>query len=269
MIDERDLREMLERRAQTISATPTDAPKATRRARRRLARNAVVGVLVGLAVVAGAFAGVRTIQAAPIPAVPAPPNPHTPEAASERATLLTFDPAIDDRYVITMELLDGYRQEGQNPVVFGSDSGQGISAWTVGNVFAKPCHWNNTLLNPPIDSTVDGLVAGLLSQKGRHATTPTDVVLDGYAGKYMEMTVPAGLDVATCDRGAGDPEYRTWVDALYEGQRNLEAGQRDLLWIIDVDGTRLVIDAALGPQTTKQDRADRIHMVESIHIDPV
>jgi WD40-like Beta Propeller Repeat len=64
MIDERELREMLERRAATISASPTDAPKATRRARRRLARNAVVGTLVGLVALVGAFAGVRTIQAA-------------------------------------------------------------------------------------------------------------------------------------------------------------------------------------------------------------
>jgi Tol biopolymer transport system component len=68
MIDERELREMLERRAGTISATPTDAPKAIRRARRRLARNAAVGTLVGIAVLAGAIASVRTIQAAPTPA---------------------------------------------------------------------------------------------------------------------------------------------------------------------------------------------------------
>ena len=75
MIDERKLREMLERRAGTISATPTDAPKAIRRARRRLALNAAVGTLVGLAVLAGALAGVRTIQAAPTPADPPTPIP--------------------------------------------------------------------------------------------------------------------------------------------------------------------------------------------------
>jgi Tol biopolymer transport system component len=67
MIDERQVREMLERRAETISATPTDEPKAIRRARRRLARNATVGGLVGLAVVAGALAGLRTIQVTPSP----------------------------------------------------------------------------------------------------------------------------------------------------------------------------------------------------------
>ena len=75
MIDERQLREMLERRAETISATPTDEPKAIRRARRRLALNATVGGLVGLAVVAGALTGLRTIQATPTPVKPATPPP--------------------------------------------------------------------------------------------------------------------------------------------------------------------------------------------------
>jgi hypothetical protein len=171
------------------------------------------------------------------------------------------DPALDGSYVITMKLLDGY--EGGD-VVFGSDGGQGISTWAVGNVFTNPCQSNGTLLDPPIDSSVDGLVAGLASQKGHPATTPTDVEIDGYAGKYMEMTVPAGVAVVDCDHG----EFRTWADPI-EGNRYLEAGQRDLLWIVDVDGRRLVIDAALGPQTTQRDRTDRIHMVRSIQIDPV
>jgi hypothetical protein len=170
-------------------------------------------------------------------------------------------PSLNSSYTITMQLLDGYAGDD---VVFGSDNGQGISTWAVGNVFGDPCHSNGTLLQPPIDPSVDGLVAGLASQKGHPATTPTDVKVDGYAGKYIEMTVPAGIDVAECDHG----EFRTWKDP-HGCCRYLEAGQRDLLWIVEVDGERLVIDAALGPQTTEQDRADRLHMVKSIKIDPV
>ncbi len=195
------------------------------------------------------------------------PGVSTPsvEASESPAEIHTFtvlgDPALDSSYVITMKLLDGY--EGDD-VVFGTDDGQGISTWGVRNVFANPCHSNDTLLDPPIDSSVDGLVSGLASQKGHASTTPTDVEVDGYAGTYMEMTVPAGIHVADCDHG----EFRTWVDPS-GGSRYLEASQRDLLWIVDVDGNRLVIDAALGPQTTEQDRADRIQMVKSIQIDPV
>ena len=177
----------------------------------------------------------------------------------------TLDPDFDAKYRITMHLLDGYGPVAGGPVVFGTDGGQGISAWTVGNVYADPCHWGGTLLDPPIDPSVDGLVAGLASQKSRHASVAADVSLDGFTGKYMELTVPARIDLAGCDEG----EFRTWVDPTLEGARYLEPGQRDLLWIVDVDGSRLVIDAALGPHTTRKDRADRIKMVESIRIEPV
>jgi hypothetical protein len=186
----------------------------------------------------------------------------TPSGASDIHTFTVLgDRAFDGAHLITMKLLDGY--EGDD-VVFGSDDGQGISTWAVGNVFADPCHSNGTLLDPPIGSSVDDLVAGLASQKGHPSTAPTDVEVDGYAGKYMEMTVPAAIDVADCDHG----EFRTWADP-HGCCRYLESGQRDMLWIIDVDGDRLVIDAALGPQTTRQDRADRTEMVESIQIEPI
>lgn len=174
------------------------------------------------------------------------------------------DPTFDASYRITMPLLDGYSPGGGPQVVVGTDGGQGISAWTVRNVYAEPCKWVGTLLDPAIDPSVDGLVAGLASQKDRHASAPTDVTLSGFAGKSMELTTPARVDLAHCDNG----QFRTWVDPL-GGARWLEPGQRDLLWIVDVDGTRLVIDAALGPETTPQDRADRIQMVESISIEPV
>jgi hypothetical protein len=76
MIDERELREMLERRAGTISASPTDAPKATRRARWRLLRNGAVTTIAGIAVIAAAFAGGRAIETAPKPADrPVQPSP--------------------------------------------------------------------------------------------------------------------------------------------------------------------------------------------------
>ena len=175
----------------------------------------------------------------------------------------TMDLDFDTRYRITMDLLDGYTG-GDNYVVRGTDDGQGISAWIVGNVYGEPCHWRGTLLDPPIDPSVDGLVAGLVSQRGRQASEATDVTLDGFTGKFMELTVPARTDLANCPDG----EFRTWVDPT-GGERNLEPGQRDLLWIVDVDSRRLVIDAALGPDTTQQDRADRIQMVESIRIEPV
>jgi hypothetical protein len=54
---------------------------------------------------------------------------------SSDAVLKTLDTDFDQKYRITMHLLDGYAQApGGNPVVFGTDDGQRISAWTVANV---------------------------------------------------------------------------------------------------------------------------------------
>lgn len=75
MIDDREIREMLERRVATIPASPTATAKAIKRARRRLAVNAVVGGLLGVAVVAGMLVGLRTVRAAPTPADSATPTP--------------------------------------------------------------------------------------------------------------------------------------------------------------------------------------------------
>ena len=138
-----------------------------------------------------------------------------------------------------------------------------MSAWVIGDVYADPCKWSTTRIDPPPVSSVDDLVAALASQRGISASTPTDITLSGFAGKHMERTVPAGTNLDECN-GA---EFRLWL-ATDGGQRYVEPGQHDLLWIVDVDGVPVLFDAALGEGTTAQDRAELIEMVESIRIDP-
>lgn len=103
MIDERELREMLERRAGTISATPADAPKAVQRARRRLVLNAAVGTVVGFVVLVGALAGVRAIQtAAPIPADP-PVEPRPAPAPLGAGEVLTSTDPWEAREIVAQD----------------------------------------------------------------------------------------------------------------------------------------------------------------------
>lgn len=132
MIDERGLREMLQRRAGAISATPTDAPKAIRRAHRRLALNAAVGTLVGLAVLAGALAGLRTIQAAPTPAdQPAP----APTPARQGALAYSVD---GDIYVAEWDGSNPVRiADGRPPSACGTGSSDGT-----GEYFAEGPIWS-------------------------------------------------------------------------------------------------------------------------------
>jgi len=166
---------------------------------------------------------------------------------------------LDYTHQITMDVPSGWDGSGGNGHVIDKGPGQGISTWGGRNVYADPCAWIGTLLHPPAGSSVGGLVAALAAQKGRHATKPTHVTVDGFTGTYMELTTPAGIDgLAGCDRG----QYRSWVG------RYTEPGQRDMLWILDVDGSvPLVIDAALGAGSTRQDRAERTQIVESTQIE--
>jgi len=285
MIDERELREMLERRAATISASPTDAPKAIRRARRRLARNAAVGMLVGLVALVGAFAGVRTIQAASRPGQdtqPAdtgtvPKHDSTPTATPflslhsgilEPGTYVvrTGDPDFDASYRITMDVPDGYYglPDGYGVAKIGRISQMAVGAWVIGDVFADPCRSETTRLNPPPVSSVDALVAALAGQKGLRVSTTNDITVDGFAGTYMKRTVHAGINLADCDAG----KFLTWLDTV-GGERYLEPGEHAMLWIVDVDGVPLLIDASLGGVgTSAQDRAAHIQIAESVRIHP-
>ena len=74
MIDERDVREMLQRRAGAISPTPDDPDGAVRLARRHLTRTGVIGAVAAALLVVGALSGVRALDLSKgsTPAIPPP-----------------------------------------------------------------------------------------------------------------------------------------------------------------------------------------------------
>ncbi len=67
MIDERQIRDMLLRRADTVPATPVDTHKAVRRARGRLLANGIVATVVVATIAVTAFTRVDATRSAPIP----------------------------------------------------------------------------------------------------------------------------------------------------------------------------------------------------------
>jgi hypothetical protein len=245
---------------------------------RRQSRRRKAGALalVAVLVVTGIVVGISTLRSGDegrvipgsIPTPTAPPIPSLEFGALEPGTYVvsTLDPDFDASYRITMDVPDGYAgmPEGYGVARLGRIGQMAVGAWIIGDVYADPCRWETTLLEPPPVSSVDALVAALAGQKGLRVSTPTDITVDGFAGKSMERTVPAGTDLADCDGG----EFRTFLDTG-GGNRYLEPGTRVMLWIIDVDGVPLVIDASLGAAgTSAQDRAAHIQIAESVRIDP-
>jgi hypothetical protein len=152
----------------------------------------------------------------------------------------------------------------------------GVSVWDVGRVPSDPCHWRHSLADP--GPTVDDLVQALVAQRGRNATAPTEASIGvdrhAWTGTYLEWSVPADAvvtgdaDFAGCDdSGEGHTDYVSW-EGSGGGQRYQQvAGQVDQLWILEVNGRRVVVDATYSPDTTTADRRELGHVVESLRFD--
>jgi hypothetical protein len=151
----------------------------------------------------------------------------------------------------------------------------GLSVWNVGQVVRDPCHWQGQGFDP--GPSVQDLVSALVAQKTRNATTPTDVTLAGYAGKYLEWSVPADMqsskwtDFDACDLSSDgvDRDFVSWFaqgDSLNERYEQVP-GQVDQLWVLDVNGQRLVVDATYSPDTSQSQRATLEQVVESLRFE--
>ena len=102
--------------------------------------------------------------------------------------------------------------------------------------------------------SVEDLADALVAQKATSSTEPEVVSLAGYDGVYLELTGPP--DLGACDERPGLADER----GLYTDD------QVDQLWILDVDGQRLIVDASYGPDTTADQRDDLVAMVDSLEI---
>ena len=110
-----------------------------------------------------------------------------------------------------------------------------VSFWTVGNVYADLCD-SASLPAVATGPTVDDLVTALDAQAGSRMSPAVDVVVGGHSGKRVTMKPRR----SAC---SGDPSPM-WVDPSGEPGRGLEPGSRDTIWILDVEGERIVIVAS-------------------------
>ena len=156
--------------------------------------------------------------------------------------------------------------------------------WDVDKVYAHPCHWRDGLIQP--GPTVADLATALVDQPLRDATEPVDIVVDGFEGVQLELSVPAdmptrryedGDDVYTdflgCDKdhGVGDHPFKSWTGepGSWGGSERYQQGlgQVDRLWILDLDGERLVIDATYLSSAKAKDREELWRVMESIRFE--
>ena len=140
-----------------------------------------------------------------------------------------------------------------------------VYAGLVGNLHADPCHWRGSVLDPAVGPTVDNLADALVEQEAQNASGVTDVMLGGYPGKKVEMSIPDGVDHLACDDG----DYGRWYtdDPYGYAPFTFGSGQRDTVYIIDVAGNRQVIGVQYLPGTSDATLAEVEEILASIRFE--
>lgn len=145
--------------------------------------------------------------------------------------------------------LDAPEHVGAALLAWGWPAGTGI------NVYGDPCQWRTTIPEAPA-TTPDEIAAAFAAQALTEATAPEDVTVGGYDGKAITLRVPMSFDLpgATREEKFADCDNDLYgfygVDGEAEPARNAQgAGQIDELWILDVDGAVVILDAAYSPAT--------------------
>lgn len=273
-----DLREVFEMTTKQMGEPDVDAWREQEKRQRRRSRDRKLGTLA-LAAAIGLVAVVVVIRAVDdgtgtqpggpstdttkIPAGQSVPPLPGGTVAPGRYVFASSDPGLDASHRITIDVPQGYGNVAGLAVIKSGTSQTGVATMVLGAVFADACRWEGGRLDPSTGSPTDDVVAALASQQGLRVSTPTDVTVDGFAGTYMERRVPARTNLGDCD-GA---QFRVYLVPGW-GERYLLPGELQQLWILDVDGVPLVVDASLMPGTSAQVRAELDQMVESIQIDP-
>jgi hypothetical protein len=206
-----------------------------------------------------------------------PGGPPTPSRSVEVAALVdgaSLEPgtyALDLRVVrVTFTVPAGWEayKWGVIPAEGGGEppAGRGFGFWIVDWVFPDPCRSGRGSSDPIVGQSVDDLVGAVARQPGP-STRPRNVSLDGQVGKLIQVQAPLSVDVDRC----WDGKFLRWTtdpDLQPGGGRyNQGPGQFDRLWILDVEGVRLVVSASFYPETSAEDRAELWQIVESVRID--
>lgn len=109
------------------------------------------------------------------------------------------------------------------------EAGTGVAFGSVGNIYTDRCHWSGALLDPRVGPSVDDLAIAVAESWGSDASAPMEVMLDGFAGKQMVLTVPTDVDFADCFLGRFQ-----WGVNDESGERYYQGpGQIGQWWILE------------------------------------
>ena len=214
---------------------------------------------------------------APTPTVAPTPSPSpTPvpspvalptSGAVPAGTYYIADPALTGVSRLTLTVPAGWTVADLIAKDAGTPTEVMFTAWVVSDVFQDACKWDETKIVSLVGMTPDQVVTAMAAQKSRTASSPTSTTIDGYPAQQITLTVAPGLDTSTCTGG----NLRYWPGAgpdFSSGMCCNLAGNIDTIYVLDVNGKRMVIVARHYPGSPPADVAELQALVDSIQIAP-
>jgi hypothetical protein len=207
---------------------------------------------------------------APLPTSTLMPSPTPIPADLTSSNSVALDPGT--RYVtaspfpirVTFAAPAGWsgNLEGSDGASLGAEVGNGatVRMQLVSTVYADPCHSDQGVIVPALGPTADDLVSALTSLPGLNASTPSRTTFGGLPATALTLTPPGTL--ASCTYSA----FRVWHQP--SGYDNdVVPGETQRVWILDVQGKRLVVIAVAWPGATEASLAETQQVLDSILIE--
>jgi hypothetical protein len=141
----------------------------------------------------------------------------------------------------------------------GLPDGATLAFYRGSGLFSVPCLTEGEAdaeADVPVGPTVDDLVTALVDHPSLDVTSPVDVTLAGYSGKYLDLQVPD--DISAC-------AYFRPMDVHIYAQG---PGQRWHMWVLDVGGVRVLVETNDFAGTSAQRLAEEQAMIDSLEINP-
>jgi hypothetical protein len=124
--------------------------------------------------------------------------------------------------------------------------------------FEDPC--TLPLVMVDVGPSVDDLVNALVDMPVQ-VSPITETMFDGYPARQMTFTAPEARE------GCEDGHFFTWrwANGINHG---VAPGDETTAWVVDVEGTRVLIAAGTEPDATSQEVAELRQAVDSISLQP-
>ena len=128
-------------------------------------------------------------------------------------------------------------------------------------LYLDPCHWSQSKTQVPKGASA--IAAALSALPGRSGSSPEAVTFGGRLALHVRLTVPGDASIGDCY----GHEYRTWNVGAGDPRAQEGPGQIDEIYLVDIGGSTVVLDASYFPETSMADRRALDAMLDSLRIE--